>query len=201
MFESLMLLVGATVLLLGSPGPAPLALAASSATFGVRNSLPFLGGILAGLLAAIAGALFGVAALLKTAPQLALALQIIAALYIARIAWRIATAPVLSTAEQRQDKPGLLDGFILNLLNPKAYMAFLALFSQFLLPGEQEYLRYGLTALVCFGCAIVVDLGWLLAGGALRRVFSHPKWARTVRCLLALAMLATVLLGLLLWHS
>jgi len=46
MTESVLALIIATSVLLGSPGPAPLALAATSATFGIKNSLPFYFGIL-----------------------------------------------------------------------------------------------------------------------------------------------------------
>jgi len=59
MLEALFSLVSVSFLLLGSPGPAPIALAASGATFGVRESVPFLTGILAGLLVAIFTAAVG----------------------------------------------------------------------------------------------------------------------------------------------
>lgn len=42
MLESIVSLIAATGLLLGSPGPAPLALAATGATFGIRRGAPFL---------------------------------------------------------------------------------------------------------------------------------------------------------------
>ena len=54
--------------------------------------------------------------------------------YICYLVWKIATAPVLDIQSASPgDSPGLRDGFILNLINPKAYAAFLSLFSQFLL--------------------------------------------------------------------
>lgn len=56
MLESIVSLIAATGLLLGSPGPAPLALAATGATFGIRRGAPFLAGILLGLSVAIIGA-------------------------------------------------------------------------------------------------------------------------------------------------
>lgn len=64
MLESIVSLIAATGLLLGSPGPAPLALAATGATFGIRRGAPFLAGILLGLSVAIIGASIGLAALL-----------------------------------------------------------------------------------------------------------------------------------------
>ena len=156
MFEQTIMLITATALLLGSPGPAPLALAATSATFGVRSSIPFLCGILSGLIVVIAAVSTGFAVILSTIPQLKLALQIIGAIYIGYVAWKIASAPI-NTAEVNMKCPNLIDGFMLNLLNPKAYAAFFALFSQFLLPLESTVASYIITGGTAFIVAIVVD--------------------------------------------
>ena len=58
MNSALIKLVIGTVLLLGSPGPAPIALAAVSATYGIRRGLPFYFGNLSGLLVAMIAAMF-----------------------------------------------------------------------------------------------------------------------------------------------
>ncbi len=42
MVESIVALITASALLLGSPGPAPLALAATGATYGIKGGIPFL---------------------------------------------------------------------------------------------------------------------------------------------------------------
>ena len=63
MFEPVLALVAATALLLGSPGPAPIALSAVGAAYGVQRGTPFLVGILAGLSVAVVGATVGLAAL------------------------------------------------------------------------------------------------------------------------------------------
>ncbi|GAA5443571.1 hypothetical protein Misp06_01748 [Microbulbifer sp. NBRC 101763] len=194
MLEALSSLIAATGLLLGSPGPAPLALAASGATFGVRQSTGFLIGILLGLCVAIVGATAGVAALLSAWPEARLTMQICGALYIGYIAFKIATAPVLVQEQSAAAQPpSLLDGFIFNLLNPKAYAAFFAIFSQFLLPIEESGFSYLATGLVCLIVAAVVDFIWLYLGGSLRPVFHKPKQARVIRVSFALLMVAAVL--------
>ncbi|WP_445359297.1 LysE family translocator [Microbulbifer sp. ANSA005] len=194
MLEALFSLIAATALLLGSPGPAPLALAASGATFGVRKSGSFLIGILLGLSVAIVGATAGIAALLAAWPEARLAVQLCGALYIGYIAIKIATAPVLEQgASAEAQPPSLLDGFIFNLLNPKAYAAFLAIFSQFLLPIEESGLSYLATGLVCLLVATAVDFIWLCLGGSLRPVFHKPRQARIIRVCFAVLMVAAVL--------
>ena len=196
MLESFLTLITATALLLGSPGPAPLALAATGATYGVKKGAPFLFGILIGLSVAIVGATAGLAALFSSFPELKAVCQIIGAIYIAYIAFKIASAP-LNTSDTSVAAPGFRDGFILNLLNPKAYAAFLAIFSQFLLPFSDSTLGYLVTGLTCLLVATVVDALWLFFGGALKPVFAHPKQARVIRVIFALLMLIAVIYALL----
>ena len=193
MFDALISLAVAAFLLLGSPGPAPLALAATGATFGVRAGLPFLMGILAGLAMAIVGASLGLNAFFMAFPEAAMVVQLIGAAYIVFIAYKIATAPVLVNQGAVENAvPTLGQGFVLNLLNPKAYAAFFALFTQFLLPAENQMMSYVLTGLSCFVVAVVVDVVWLCLGGVIKPLFAKPKQARFLRVVFAVLMLSSV---------
>ncbi|WP_376695513.1 LysE family translocator [Wenzhouxiangella sp. EGI_FJ10305] len=194
MTEAIIALVSATALLLGSPGPAPLALAGTSAAFGVRRGLPFLLGILAGLSVAIIGATAGLAALFQAYPAARLVVQVLGGVYICYVALKIATAPVVHTgAKSGQSAPRFLDGFILNLLNPKAYAAFVALFSQFLLPFPQQAAAFVTTAIICLLVAAAVDFAWLCFGGVIGPLFKRPRQARIMRVTFAVAMVGAVL--------
>ena len=146
MIEAFITLVSTTVLLLGSPGPAPIALAATGATFGFRKGMPFLFGILTGIAVAITAASVGLAALFNTFPQLKLGFQIIGGTYILYIAYKIASASAVSAGDV-ENAPKFIDGFILNLLNPKLYAVFLAIYSKFLLPADSLFVSYLLTGL------------------------------------------------------
>ncbi len=194
--DALLSLIITTALLLGSPGPAPLALAATSAAFGIKKGMPFLLGILFGLSFAIVGATLGLATLFNTFPQLRFTCQLLGACYIAFIAFKIATAPI-NTADNNHKIPSFKNGFILNLLNPKAYAAFLAIFSQHLLPYSDVTLSYIATGLVCLAVATVVDLLWLFFGGLLRPIFTKPKQARIIRIIFAILMIVAVASALL----
>ena len=197
MIEHFIALCGATALLLGSPGPAPLALAATSASFGIRKSLPFLCGILAGLVVVIVLAIAGVATLLANWPTLKFALQICGAAYICFVAIKIATGPIAVNKTDETKLPSMVDGFVLNILNPKAYAAFLAIFSQFLLPSDELLISYLLTGLVCMFVAVIVDSGWVVLGRSLRSLFSHSRYARFIRVLFGLMMVCAV--GIAMW--
>jgi len=200
MIEQASILILAAALLLGSPGPAPLALAASGASFGVRTSLPFLFGILLGLIGVIFGTIFGAALLLDNWPRLRLFVQIISGAYIAYIAFKIANSPINSAYSADKNKPDsiqaaptVLDGFIFNLINPKAYAAFFALFAQFGMVLDSPFNSFLFTAITCFAVACVVDLAWLLIGRTLRGIFTHKFWGRPIRVIFAALMLLTLL--------
>lgn len=194
MIEAFVSLVVATTLLLGSPGPVPIALAATGAVFGFRAGIPFLIGILSGLAVAISLGSAGLAVLFESAPLSRIVVQICGASYICYIAFKIATAPILTSRDSTSESlPKFRDGFILNLLNPKAYAAFIALFSQFLLPLSSNFAKTATTAVVVFSVAIVVDTIWLAMGGALRPVFESPKFARPVRAVFGALMVVAVL--------
>jgi threonine/homoserine/homoserine lactone efflux protein len=198
MLEAVVSLVAATVLLLGSPGPATLALAATGAVFGFRGGVPFLVGILSGLAVAIVLGSAGIAALFEALPASRIFVQVCGGLYICYIALKIATAPVAETRESTGGSAPLFrDGLILNVLNPKAYATFLALFSQFLLPFSNDLVSTAATALVIFGVGIAVDVVWLSLGGLLRPIFETPKIARITRVLFGLLMVMAVLVAFL----
>jgi len=191
MIEELLSLILTTLLLLGSPGPAPIALAATGAVFGFRKGIPFLLGILAGIACAIIAATLGLGVLFTTFPAVKVSFQILGALYILYIAYKIAFAPSVNNKDQ-SNAPKFRDGFILNLLNPKVYAVFLAIYSQFLLPLENLTLSYSVTGFVCFVVAVVVDILWLFFGRSLKLVFSNPRHAKFIRIIFAILMLAAV---------
>lgn len=198
MFESIISLLIATSLLLGSPGPAPLALAATGATCGIKKGIPFLIGILAGLVVVIIGTTVGIASLFSTFPNIKLIVQIAGAIYIIYVAQKIARAPALDILDESiESSPTMIDGFVLNILNPKAYAAFLAIFSQFLLPLETNLLSYLLTGTICFMVVVFIDTIWLILGGVMRPFFESPKPARILRVTFAILMVIAVTFSLL----
>lgn len=192
MTEPLITLISVVALLLGSPGPAPLALAAVGASFGVKRGLPFLFGILAGLSVAIISAVITLSTLFTIYPAAKIGIQLLGGCYILYVAFKIASAPVIEGSGNAENIPTFAHGFILNLLNPKAYAAFFAIFSQFALPLQSNALSLFLTGVVCLLVATVVDALWLMLGGVIRPLFKRPLQARVLRITFAILMVLAV---------
>ncbi|WP_232288055.1 MULTISPECIES: LysE family translocator [Pseudoalteromonas] len=195
MFEALLSVAITTAVLLGSPGPAPLALAATGASQGVKKGFPFLAGILAGLLVAVIFAATGVAGLLVSHPQVTLMLKWLAAAYLIYVAYKIA-ANNAALGSAGVQLPSFKDGFILNLLNPKAYAACIAIFATASVPASSNLVATLLAASVCYVVAIVVDTIWLALGGVIFKTLKDETVLKRIRVSFALTLVVLVLYGL-----
>ena len=193
MLEAYFSLVVFGFLLLGSPGPAPLAIAATSAVFGIKKGFNFLFGLVAGfgLVLLIQGsAMFWV---VGQNQHIMLALQLFGFLYILFIAYKIAYSPIIKDGSIASVPPNFIDGMVLNLTNPKAYAAMTAINSQMLLPYIDQKSAYIMTGLVCFIVVVLIDLLWLQFGQVIRPLLQHPNTGRKVRLVFAISMVVVVL--------
>jgi threonine/homoserine/homoserine lactone efflux protein len=89
-------------------------------------------------------------------------------------------------------------GFVLALVNPKAYAAMAALFSGFALVRDWPELDAILKALLLVAIMTTVNSAWLAAGSALTRCFHDPTLNRLINVAFAVLLLASVGLALLL---
>jgi threonine/homoserine/homoserine lactone efflux protein len=192
--ESLAAFVIAAFALTGSPGPATLGLSAAGAAFGLQRSLALMAGIIVGVLIVFAAAEAGLTGLILAQPLLGPIVKAASVLYMLWLAWRIASAPPLSDGTSA-DAPSFWGGMFLGVGNPKAYAAMAALSSGFVLAGESKGDAF-LKGAILLAVMISVDVAWLLAGSALAHVMRNPGWSRAINIVFAVALLASVAIGL-----
>ncbi|HEX2112955.1 MAG TPA: LysE family transporter [Alphaproteobacteria bacterium] len=177
--------------LTGSPGPANFGLAAAGAAFGLRRGLGLAAGIIVGVQAVMLLTASGLTGLILAQPALGPAVQILAAAYMAYLAWKIATAPPLAK-NQAARPPSFGAGLFLGIGNPKSYAAMSALYSGFTLAVDRPLLDVGLKMLVLFAMVLAVAVAWLLLGSALTRWFRDPATNRAINIAMALLLVASV---------
>src|SRR5215471_18225409 len=85
--------------IMGSPGPATVSLVAAGSAYGVRRSLRYLAGIVAGTWIVLVAVASGITAVLLAVPAVGAVLVWASAAYVLWLAYRIATAPPLSEPE------------------------------------------------------------------------------------------------------
>jgi threonine/homoserine/homoserine lactone efflux protein len=177
--------------LTGSPGPANFGLAASGAAFGLRRSAVLSAGIIIGVLAVMLMTATGVTGLILAQPALGPAVQILAIAYMLWLAWKIATAPPLTSGGGDGRPPSFGAGLFLGVGNPKSYAAMSALYSGFMLAARPE-LDIALKLLVLLVMLCGVAVAWLLLGAALTRWFRDPAMSRRINIAFAVLLVASV---------
>ena len=184
--------VAGALALLGSPGPAIAALLALGRRGGMIASMRFYWGLQLGLATAAAICAIGLYSLVRTVPGIFDAMLIAAAAYLIWLAVGIAGAPTGSgAAPSNSSNSSAAAGFLLGMANPKAYIAFAALFTAYPAmtgPGFDLPLKW----LLCVGVMVTVDFLWLYAGAVLRRTRMTPPLERGMN----LAMGAAILLSI-----
>jgi threonine/homoserine/homoserine lactone efflux protein len=176
-----------------SPGPNVILLTASGARFGFRRTLPHVAGVVlgVGITAGLTG--LGIGALLAAAPALSLALKAVAAGWILWMAWRLATAARRPQAAARDRPFTLLEGVLVQWVNPKVWAVALAASAGFgagLGPwGEALRLAAAFSGINLFVC-----LFWSFAGALLARLLADARAWRAFMALMALALAASALM-------
>lgn len=185
----------ASVILLGSPGPVPMALAATGISFGFKAGLGYLKGIVLGLAVVMIITAIALTLVVNASPMLVDVLKWISALYMVYVAYKIASLG--STLSDQKNCPSFTDGIVFNLINPKAYAAFLAINSQFTLPIAGELERFMTTGIICLIAGILVDIVWLAIGGYFKPILIEPKSIMRVRRIFASLLVFMVVISLL----
>jgi threonine/homoserine/homoserine lactone efflux protein len=127
----------ATAALAISPGPDNIYVLTQGVTNGKKHGLATVAGLMAGCLIHTTLLAFGVSALIKESETLFFAIKLFGAAYLAFLAYRVFksdTAISLSKKDVAKKSLAKLfkEGFIMNVLNPKVTIFFLAFFPGFL---------------------------------------------------------------------
>ncbi len=178
MFQTIPALIVFLFPLAYSPGPGNMFFAAIGARFGFRATIPAnLGYHLATwIITAAIG--FGLVGALGAYPGVATGLKTAGALYVLRIAWQMLRAgEVEQTAVVRP--ASFLDGFMLMVLNPKAYIIIALMFTQFLAPADPDHLANVLLITTVFTLNnMIAFVFWTLVGDRLAALFKTSASAR-----------------------
>jgi threonine/homoserine/homoserine lactone efflux protein len=163
----------AAALLLGiSPGPDNLFVLAQSLIGGRRAGFMVTLGLCTGLLLHTTAVALGVAAVIKTSSVAFLALKMAGAGYLLYLAWRAFRAGGIKPAQARDERLTSIQlyrrGIIMNVINPKVTMFFLAFLPQFINPDSgpvfPQILLLGaafvIATLIIFN-GIVLLAGWI----------------------------------------
>ncbi len=136
MLESLLQFLTASILLTLSPGPDIIYVLVTGLSQGKKQSLLLSLGLVLGIIIHTTLVAFGVSALITTSKTLFLVIKLAGVLYLLYLAFKVYQAPAKINLETgNSGKPiqnYVTQGFLMNVLNPKVTLFFMAFFPQFL---------------------------------------------------------------------
>ncbi|WP_170329776.1 LysE family translocator [Ruegeria arenilitoris] len=177
-----------------TPGPSNVLLTTVGARMGILRGVPALLGTVVGtgLVLFIVG--FGLGATLLENDMALSALRFVGMGALLWLAWMIATAPVEDTAKQDDTKVlGFLPAFLLQWLNPKAWIISVSIVGAFMAADGSAFLQASTLSAVFISAAILGCFPWLASGAALRKLLQNPTVARFFNYTLGLSLAASMI--------
>ncbi|RRO11922.1 LysE family translocator [Flavobacteriaceae bacterium 14752] len=136
MLEIILQFLTASILLTLSPGPDIIYVLVTGLSRGVKQGLLLSFGLVLGILVHTSLVAFGISALITASDTLFLIVKLAGALYLLYLAFKIYQEPTSIDLKSKQPKKPtenyMKQGFLMNVLNPKVTLFFMAFFPQFL---------------------------------------------------------------------
>ena len=174
-------------IVVASPGTGVLYTLAAALTRGSRASIAAAFGCTLGIVPHMLAAMLGLAAVLHTSAVAFAALKWCGVGYLLYMAWQTlreqGALAVETDVDARSAGRVIVTGFLINILNPKLSIFFLAFLPQFIATGEAHpLLRMGELSAVFMAMTFAVFVVYGLFASAVRdRVVSRPKVMRWLR--------------------
>ena len=191
---------GSFFLIAMSPGLCMTLAMSLGISIGLRRTLWWMLGELAGIALVGSAAMLGVAALLLGAPRVFTAFKFVGAAYLLWMAWRSWHSPVGGLAATSQATPLALcmQGFLVAVSNPKAWAFMMALLPPFIDPkaplAPQMALLLSLMIVIEFSALLIYAWGGRgLSEVLLRR--GQAQWLNGIAALLMVVVAGWLVLG------
>ncbi|MDA8577334.1 LysE family transporter [Rhodobacteraceae bacterium] len=185
----------AVFLLIITPGPGVLSTAGVGAAYGFQPGMRYVMGLFIGTNLVGLAVISGLAAIVFSVPVVRGLLMTASLAYLVYLAGRIALAGSKLAFIDARRLPGIKDGILLQIINPKAYAVNSALYSGFAFLPDNLLLETLLKLLIGNAVWFPIHLIWLFAGSALHRLDLADTTQKQINYAMAAAMMTVVLLG------
>jgi cysteine/O-acetylserine efflux protein len=170
-----------------TPGPSNISTASMAILHGYKATLKYQFGLALGvfLLMSLSG-LFS-AALLNVFPTLESILRYLGAAYILYLAFGILKASY-SFSEKNSSSLGMINGFMLQILNPKLFIYAFSLFGTFLISATGNFLQIVALAMILAAISFCATSTWALFGTGIKSQLHNPRLRMAVNIVLSLLL-------------
>lgn len=175
--------LGVMAVMAVTPGPANLFAVATGMEKGRASALIGVVGMNAATLVWFGAAALGLGALVAAFPQVFRIIAFLGALYVAWLGIKalrgaFATAAEPDHVEVRRGRSALIDGFAVQIANPKAILFFTAVLPPFLDVNRPVAPQLALFALATIGMDVLSMSAYGLGGAALANRMNEPRFKR-----------------------
>ena len=180
-YEILYAFVLATVVLASSPGPDNLYVLTQSIVNGKKYGLATVAGLISGCIIHTTLLAFGISAIIKESEQLFFGIKLFGAGYLFYLAYQVFKSDAaLSLSEDGAPKKGLTSlfkqGFIMNVLNPKVTIFFLAFFPGFLFSDSlNTIIQFYVLGLIFMVVSAIIFCGIAILSGSISKYITKNK--------------------------
>ena len=202
MIEALLSFIVATCVLALSPGPDNMYVLSQSLVNGSKSALATTAGLISGCIVHTTLLAFGFSAVITTNPSLFFGIKVVGALYLLYLAYAVfksdATLEFSENAPKKSSSQLFKQGVLMNLLNPKVMLFFLALFPQFLWqPQTDTVLQFYILGITFMVVSFIVFATIALLAGRVSAFLNKKKhtgvFLKWLQILVFLAIAAFIL--------
>lgn len=199
--------VAASVLLTIAPGPDILYLLTKSLASGARSGIILAAGLVSGIIFHTFLVMVGVAAIIQNSPLAMAALKIFGAAYLLFLAYKSFTAAKLGKKISMKKSDGEISaisiyrrGVLMNVLNPKVLLFFLAFLPQFVnLSSENASTQIILLGVTFAIQAFIIFSAIAIGAGKVRKILLQKKNLGQILNFVEAAVLAIIAVTLLIF--
>ena len=172
--QALLALLAFIVPMCFTPGPNNILCAAHGSRHGVRKTVPLIGGMAIGWSVLGVGIAAG-ATFLEENESIFQIISYLGAAYIAYLGYKIGTASAIEDQERAEDILGPWTGFVLQIVNGKAWIHFLVMMTTFGTTFGTGFEHKIALVLLNLSFGFPAVLSWTAFGTLLKRIFSDEE--------------------------
>ena len=185
--ETLISFIGASMLLTIMPGPDIIYVLVQSLANGKKYGIATSLGLVSGIIIHTSLVAFGVSTVIKSSEYLFISIKLFGAMYLLYLAYITLKSNEEVIIHTKAEKKGLLklfkQGFIMNVLNPKVSIFFLAFFPGFLYSNSQSTIVqfYVLGGLFMIQALMIFSLVSVLSGSFANYLKKHQTFNSNIK--------------------
>ena len=185
----------AVFFLIITPGPAVLALAGVGACFSFKMGIRFLIGLAIGHITVSILVITGLSSIIFSIPAMRMFFLIVSTGFLLFLSYKIITQGSKIAFPNYLSVPNMVDGIILQLINPKAYAVHTLIFSGFSIYPNDFFLETIWKFIVMNTIWFPIHFIWLAGGSIIKEISLKPRSQTIVNAIMGTSLLIVSILS------